>query len=535
MEPEKADGNVEYKLKLINKDEDRIESLASQMRFRCDEGNSECIYKIGLQDDGTEVGITEFEFGQTIKILNSMAKKNNYSVNLLYRKAINNKFIYTVLVREINDEKYLNVNVSIAGSVDAGKSSFVGVLTSGNADDGRGLARLSVFNFEHEIRSGRTSSVGQHIVGFDLNGKIINYKSSLGKNGWLDIVKKSKKIISFFDLAGHEKYLKTTILGLSCSFPDLCLIMVAANRGVLKMTKEHIFLCIALKIPFVIVITKIDMVKNYENVMKETTDSINIIAKSPIVNRIPLKIKDESDCIIAAEKIHTESIIPIFSLSNVTREGFNNFELFLNLLAPKKKVENTNVEFHIESIWNVNGIGLVVGGNLISGKISVNDNLYVGPIGNKYVQTGIKSIHCKRVPVQEIESGCYVTLALKKIDRNDLRKGNVLVSTIEQGNCCFEFKANIKVLRSHSTTIKIGYEPIVHVFGVRQTATLVKIENKTNARNGTLNDDVLRTGDAAEAWFKFCYHAEFMKTGSRLIFCEGSIKVIGVVTEIKNV
>ena len=33
---------------------------------------------------------------------------------------------------------------------------------------------------------------------------------------WPDIVNESSKIITFTDLAGHEKYLKTTIHGISC-------------------------------------------------------------------------------------------------------------------------------------------------------------------------------------------------------------------------------------------------------------------------------------------------------------------------------
>ena len=52
MEPEKDDGAIEYKLKLIDKNEDRIKTLASQMRYRVNEGGSECIYVIGVTDDG---------------------------------------------------------------------------------------------------------------------------------------------------------------------------------------------------------------------------------------------------------------------------------------------------------------------------------------------------------------------------------------------------------------------------------------------------------------------------------------------------
>lgn len=44
-------------------------------------------------------------------------------------------------------------------SVDAGKSSTLGVLTKGGLDDGRGKARVNLFRHKHEIESGRTSSV----------------------------------------------------------------------------------------------------------------------------------------------------------------------------------------------------------------------------------------------------------------------------------------------------------------------------------------------------------------------------------------
>ncbi len=42
---------------------------------------------------------------------------------------------------------------------------LVGVLASGELDNGRGRARLHCFNHRHEIESGRTSSVGEQILG----------------------------------------------------------------------------------------------------------------------------------------------------------------------------------------------------------------------------------------------------------------------------------------------------------------------------------------------------------------------------------
>jgi GTPase len=68
--------------------------------------------------------------------------------------------------REDND-----VRIAVIGNVDSGKSTMVGCLTRGIADDGRGSARQKVFNFSHEAANGRTSSIGQEILGFNEDGK----------------------------------------------------------------------------------------------------------------------------------------------------------------------------------------------------------------------------------------------------------------------------------------------------------------------------------------------------------------------------
>lgn len=57
------------------------------------------------------------------------------------------------------------------GNVDAGKSTLLGVLTHGELDNGRGTARQKLFRHKHEMESGRTSSVGNDILGFDSVGK----------------------------------------------------------------------------------------------------------------------------------------------------------------------------------------------------------------------------------------------------------------------------------------------------------------------------------------------------------------------------
>ena len=546
---EKENGNIEYKLKLINTDIEKIQRLTSQMKYRMDEGSGEAIYVIGVTDEGGVIGVTEEEFTESFNNLSLAAKDINFNINILSSRIVDkdkNKKVYELLVREKNEHKYIDIKVAVAGNVDSGKSSLLGVLISGKNDDGRGSARLSVFNFKHEISSGRTSSIAHHILGFDINGKPVNYGTQydIHKKDWPEIVKESSKVISFFDLCGHEKYLKTTILGLTSSSPDVCFILIGANMGITRMTQEHIFLCITLNIPFIIIVTKIDICENRQNVLKDTINSINKLLKMPGLRRVPYKINNNDDVILCSKNIKSESIVPIFHISSVTGEGIDYLKMFLNLVGKSSKNINTSneVEFHIDTIFTVPGVGTVVGGQHVSGHIKIGDKLLLGPNNGEYIQTQVRSIHCKRVPLEKVEYGSYVCLGLKKVARSNVRKGNVLISIHSNPICVKDFEAEITVLKAHSTTIRPGYQPIIHANTMRQTATLVSIINKINLNDKNdkndknegdeiINkiDNVLRTGDKATVKFSFCYRHEFIKAGTKLLMAEGKVKVVGVV------
>lgn len=49
LPPEPEQGNIEYKLKLINPSSQRFEHLVTQMKWRLREGHGEAIYQIGIK------------------------------------------------------------------------------------------------------------------------------------------------------------------------------------------------------------------------------------------------------------------------------------------------------------------------------------------------------------------------------------------------------------------------------------------------------------------------------------------------------
>lgn len=402
-------------------------------------------------------------------------------------------------------------------------STLIGVLTKGQLDNGRGRARTSVFQHRHEVETGRTSSVSHQIVGFDSKGKIVNYDSVATHMDWKDIVCKSSKLITFIDLCGHEKYFKTTVTGMTGHSVDYACVVVGANMGVLKMTREHIGLCLALKVPMFFVVTKVDICP--EHVLKNTLATIHKLLKMPGVRKLPYHIKNEDDVITCAKNISSDRIVPIFLISSVTGDKLDLVRQFLNLLPARKDWESKidkPTEFVIDATFYVSGIGTVVSGTVQQGAIAVNDVLSLGPDGNgQFRQVQIKSIHAKRVNVKRVVAGQQVSCALRKVPRSSIRKGMVLVDN-KAAKAVFEFTAEILVL-SHSTLIKLNYQPVVHTGCCRQSCKII-----------SMNKENLKTGEKAEVTFRFMFRPEYLKVGERLIFREGRTKGLGVITGLKD-
>lgn len=66
-------GNIEYKLKLGNLSQDRFRHLLTQMKWRMKEGNGEAIYRIGVTDDGSCVGLNERQADQSLRIFHKVS------------------------------------------------------------------------------------------------------------------------------------------------------------------------------------------------------------------------------------------------------------------------------------------------------------------------------------------------------------------------------------------------------------------------------------------------------------------------------
>jgi elongation factor 1-alpha len=83
------------------------------------------------------------------------------------------------------------------------------------------------------------------------------------------------------------------MFGLVGLMPDYAMIVVGANMGVSKMTREHLGICLALQVPIFIVVTKVDIAP--EQVYDDTKKVIEKICLSPQVMKQPHFIKEDTD------------------------------------------------------------------------------------------------------------------------------------------------------------------------------------------------------------------------------------------------
>ncbi|KAG7672659.1 putative GTP-binding protein 1 [Nannochloris sp. 'desiccata'] len=415
----------------------------------------------------------------------------------------------------------LELRVAIVGNVDSGKSTMVGVLTRSMLDDGRGLARSKVFKHNHELETGRTSAISQHTLCLDESGNVLN-DTAFRATTTADYVSRSAKILTLVDLAGHEKYLKTTCHGLTGHFPDYAACIVGANAGLVGMSKEHLGVALALRVPVFFIITKIDLAPAH--VTQHTLTTLQSILKKPGVKKRPFVVRTRDDVVTCARHMHTDSLAPIFLTSCVTGEGLDLVRLFYNLLPQRVDwAERAGglAEFVIDETFGVPGVGTVVAGTVKRGVITTNTPFLLGPdIGDgSFNVCYVKSIHYKRLAVSRVIAGQTAALALKKIKRCQVRKGMVLVAEALKPQASWEFDADIAIL-THSTTIQPRYQAVIHCEIVRQSARVVAMDKRR-----------LRSGDRSTVRFRFMNHPEYLVAGSRFVFREGRTKGIGVIVE----
>ncbi len=202
LSPEVEEGNVEYKRYLINLDENRLEQLSTQMKWRLAEGNNEAIYYLGVDDDGTPFNLSDEQKKETLNNFTLLLKKNNADiVNFeVIKSEINiNKVSYFKITIRTKSKIYPEIRVVLLGDTLSGKTTFLSNILLNKVDNDT-EARLYLMNHKHELESKKTSSINCF------------YKIWNGVK------------FTFIEAPGDNEYTRTRYKILLGTHPDICLL-----------------------------------------------------------------------------------------------------------------------------------------------------------------------------------------------------------------------------------------------------------------------------------------------------------------------
>lgn len=459
--PEVEEGNREYKRKIDNLTPEKATKLKTQMLWRMIEGKNlnnieHAIYYIGIDDNGRLSGISNEELEQSLNNFSTVVELCNAVISSKQITHLNNGSFAVIEINKKIQNSINNSKVCLIGHTDAGKSSFLSLMTYDILDNGTGDARNTVQRYFHEKQNGSTSSIKYEIIGFD-NDKYINYNTGF-VSSWELVFKNSNKTINFIDTPGDEKYLKTTLFALTAHKPDHNFIFVSITDIFEEKTenikdninlKYYIDLSNKLDVSFSIILTKNDLISISDKLINIFADKYNL-KKYVIANNLDdyNKVNDNN----------FKGNVFIFSISNVTGNGIDKIKLYLNKIKLKNDIksnlniaDNTNVEFMINDKVIIPHVGNVVSGILYNGRIKAGDKLKIGPYNNKFYNTKIVSIHKQQISYKSLEKGECASLLIKY--DNDSKSVCSKYMTIFSEDLCEKFINNFKICISNKNYI----------------------------------------------------------------------------------
>ncbi len=218
--------------------------------------------------------------------------------------------------------------------------------------------------------------------------------------GFASLQLPSGQTLGIVDVPGHEKFIKHMVSG--AAGIDLVMMIIAADEGIMPQTKEHLNICSLLGIRTgLVALTKIDMVEN--DWLELVKTEIREFLKGTFLEGAPL--------------------IPVSALK---QKGIN--ELTAALDTALKNIPEKNdcgiFRLPVDRVFTMKGFGTVVTGTLISDSISVGEDVLILP---EEISARIRGIQVHNQATQEANAGQRTAINLQGIEKDSLRRGDVLV------------------------------------------------------------------------------------------------------------
>lgn len=205
--------------------------------------------------------------------------------------------------------------------------------------------------------------------------------------------------LGIIDVPGHERFVKHMVAG--AWGIDIVALVVAADEGVMPQTREHLDICKILNVKKgLIVITKIDLVDS--ELLELVKEDIRETVKNSFLENSP-----------------------IVCVSSLTGEGIPQLISTLDHIAIEVEEKSSKGLFRlpIDRVFIMKGFGTVVTGTLVSGSISVGENIEILP---SYKEGKVRNIHVYNKPVEEARAGQRTALNIQGIEVSEIARGDVI-------------------------------------------------------------------------------------------------------------
>ncbi|QWC19203.1 GTP-binding protein [Halorubrum sp. 2020YC2] len=521
---ERDGGAIEFKERLtreVHLADGRMESLVAQLRHRVLSGDGEATYVLGVTDDGGLAGVDPEAFSETMDVLSLLADEADAHIADVETwsagsggDADDAGLVGLATLRDGGvfeaDEDHLVVGT--AGHVDHGKSTLVGTLVTGRADDGQGGTRGFLDVQPHEVERGLSADLSYAVYGFvDDADEPVRMDNPHRKADRAGVVEEADRLVSFVDTVGHEPWLRTTIRGLVGQKLDYGLLVVAADDGPTKTTREHLGILLATELPTVVAITKADAVSDdrLADVEREVESMLRDAGQTPL-------LIDRHGVDTAVAEVG-DGVVPLLRTSAVTKEGIETLDRLFERLPKRATPDRETFRLYVDRSYKVTGVGAVASGTVNSGTVESGDELLLGPMPDgSFREVEVRSIEMHYHRVDKATAGRIVGIALKGVDESEIQRGMALVPRGSEPEPVREFDAEVMVL-NHPTRIQEGYEPVVHLETLSEAAAFFP-------ENGRL-----LPGDTGRARVRFKFRPYLIEEGQRFVFREGSSKGVGTV------
>jgi selenocysteine-specific elongation factor len=314
------------------------------------------------------------------------------------------------------------VIIGTAGHIDHGKTSLVKALTGVDAD-----------RLKEEKARGITIDLG------------FAYKAAA-----------DGAVLGFVDVPGHEKLLRNMLAG--ATGIDHVVLVVAADDGPMPQTREHLAIIDLLGLSRgVVALTKADLVSNARLTEAEA----------------------EVRALLAPTALAGVDVLPV---SSVTGSGLDALEahLWSARAALPQFSERGAFRLAVDRSFSLAGIGTLVTGTAVAGRVAVGDKLLLSPPGQA---VRVRGLHAQNRQAESGHAGQRLALNLSGVDKGDVARGDWIVA--EPAHAPTQrLEARVRVLASEAKPLA-HWTPLHLHLGAADVGARVVLLDKAPIAPGT--------------------------------------------------